>query len=58
MERISPFKHEYAGGVMYAMHCDSEHDYFKMETQSPFRHEYVDGVMYAMAEGKDGASQT
>ncbi len=52
LEGISPFKHEFADGIMYAMHCGSMQDYFEMETESPFRHEYMDGVMYAMAGGK------
>jgi len=52
LEGISPFKHEYVDGIMYAMHCGSERDYYELETQSPFRHEYMDGVMYAMAGGK------
>lgn len=51
-EHISPFKHEYADGIMYTMHCGSMQDYFEFETESPFRHEYMDGVMYAMAGGK------
>jgi Uma2 family endonuclease len=52
LEGSSPFKHEFADGIMYAMHCGSMRDYFELETESPFRHEYMNGVMYAMAGGK------